>query len=576
MKSIQSKIFMVTMAITISVALAITIIFYKSSANTIEENYIASNQQKNKYLVESMDKSMEEAYQLLVEISCNSEVKRQITDYKNKPEDKKLESMAESLRDYNKRVSAVSSIHLIMQEEQVLVTSSDYPVYKKVIEQKSIETIVKEAKDGAGPYLQHSLTAERTPLLTFVESIRENGQIIGYVCANIGERYLYYSYMSQLKDDAVEEAMLLDNNNQIIVSEEPGIIGEHKDTCFQEIPYGAKKISEEIKMDGENIYFYYKAPFSECCLYLSVNRSMVTKSLTTLKLYYIGIFVIAVTLAIILAYYLAKVLCRPIEQLTSAMEKVSKGDLDTRAAVKSKDEIGDLSAEFNQMLEHIEELITQVIEKEKLKKDAELEALQYQITPHFMYNTLNSIKYAALIKGEKELAGVIESFVELLQATISKNGAFITVTEEVYILKNYIKLQEFRSNKVINITYQIPPNTQRCLIPRLILQPLVENALLHGIDLKDDKGRIEIVAYIEEGTLYLRVSDNGRGMTREKIEKLLKGEVRKKKGYSAIGIPNIRDRLALNYHDKGGIKFISNSTGTTAIIFLPANESEDE
>lgn len=106
------------------------------------------------------------------------------------------------------------------------------------------------------------------------------------------------------------------------------------------------------------------------------------------------------------------------------MEQVGEGDLSLRAEVETGDEIGILCREFNVMLDDIQELIQKVIEEERLKKDAELEALQYQITPHFMYNTLNSIKFAALIRGEKELGGLIGDFVELLQATISKKGTF--------------------------------------------------------------------------------------------------------------------------------------------------------
>lgn len=119
-----------------------------------------------------------------------------------------------------------------------------------------------------------------------------------------------------------------------------------------------------------------------------------------------------------------------------------------RAEVETGDEIGILCREFNVMLDDIQELIQKVIEEERLKKDAELEALQYQITPHFMYNTLNSIKFAALIRGEKELGGLIGDFVELLQATISKKGTFLTVADEFHILNNYVHLQEFRYQEV--------------------------------------------------------------------------------------------------------------------------------
>ena len=224
------------------------------------------------------------------------------------------------------------------------------------------------------------------------------------------------------------------------------------------------------------------------------------------------------------------------------------------------------------MLDDIQELIQKVIEEERLKKDAELEALQYQITPHFMYNTLNSIKFAALIRGEKELGGLIGDFVELLQATISKKGTFLTVADEFHILNNYVHLQEFRYQGSFRVRYEMEEGAGGCYIPRLILQPLVENAILHGIDMKEKNGEIILRAKLEQDRLRLFVIDNGRGMTKEQIDTLLHSKAKKTNGLSAIGVPNIKERLELYYGDKGGMVYQSSENGTTVEIFLPAKK----
>ena len=199
---------------------------------------------------------------------------------------------------------------------------------------------------------------------------------------------------------------------------------------------------------------------------------------------------IFIFVAIVLAGSLTRAIYRPIKKLTDTVEQVGEGDLSLRAEVETGDEIGILCREFNVMLDDIQELIQKVIEEERLKKDAELEALQYQITPHFMYNTLNSIKFAALIRGEKELGGLIGDFVELLQATISKKGTFLTVADEFHILNNYVHLQEFRYQGSFRVRYEMEEGAGGCYIPRLILQPLVENAILHGIDMKEKMERL--------------------------------------------------------------------------------------
>lgn len=257
--------------------------------------------------------------------------------------------------------------------------------------------------------------------------------------------------------------------------------------------------------------------------------------------------------------------------MTDTVEKVSKGDLSLRVDVTTEDEIGTLCREFNNMLDNLEDLIARVIEEERLKKDAELEALQYQITPHFMYNTLNSIKYAALIKGEKELGGLIGDFVELLQASINKKGTFISVADELHILKNYIHLQEFRYQGGFDVEYDISQEAYGCYIPRLILQPLVENSILHGIDMKGGNGRLVIRGRVDGTRLTLSVIDNGRGMSREQIQALLSSKAKKTNGLSAIGVPNVRERLELYYEEEGGIIYESSESGTIASIFLPVN-----
>ena len=197
--------------------------------------------------------------------------------------------------------------------------------------------------------------------------------------------------------------------------------------------------------------------------------------------YVFGVAAILSLVAVIAAVYISRIVYRPVRKLMVAMQEVSAGEMATRAEVVSNDEIGLAAKEFNRMLDRIEELIKQLIAEEKKKKDAELEALQYQITPHFMYNTLNSIKCYALIHGQKEIATVIEDFVELLQTCIRKKGAFLTVAEEVQILENYIHLQEFRNGEAYQTEYKIEREAEQCKIPRLLLQPLVENAIIHGL-----------------------------------------------------------------------------------------------
>ena len=195
MRSIRSKVLVSILLIAVITASGITVIFYVKSAATIEENYIASNQQQNRQIIESLDQAMQEVYHVLVEASCDEAIKAKIKEYTTEKEDKTLAEMVGLLQSYNERDTAISSFHLIIPDEQVLVTSEAYPKYKKVIERRSIQALIKETENQAGPLLLNNLISGRRPHLAFVEPINDNGTV-GYLCANIEERYLYYNYIS--------------------------------------------------------------------------------------------------------------------------------------------------------------------------------------------------------------------------------------------------------------------------------------------------------------------------------------------------------------------------------------------
>ena len=297
--------------------------------------------------------------------------------------------------------------------------------------------------------------------------------------------------------------------------------------------------------------------------------------LDQLKYFLLAFLFLFLGISLIPAYFATRAMYEPLRNLTEAMDEVSAGELDKRVAVHTNDEIGRLSNDFNNMLNQIEKLIERLVKEEGLKKDAELEALQYQITPHFMYNTLNSIKFAALLKGEKELGVLIGDFVELLQASVNKKGTFVTVSDEIHILNNYIHLQKMRYDGHFEVEYEIGEDAGSCFVPRLILQPLVENSILHGLDMKMDNSRIQIRAMIEEEYLCISVRDNGRGMTQEQIYELLTKKTKKTSGLSGIGVANVRERLELYYGNNAGLGYDSTSDGTTAYLYLPAYKDQN-
>lgn len=567
LQSIRSKVLLAILVVTIVTACSITVVFYFKSAGMIEENYSTNLYGRVKQTVTSLDDSLQEIYYINVKAASDINMVQYIKEYRSSHSGEALDGIAELLRNYRTEYKDLSSLYFIFPDERIAVTSEDYPVCKRDIPEAEIEKIRRTETEEAVPIMFGDMVHDTGKQLSCIQAVTDDdGIVLGYMLANTEERTLFYEYLEPVYDEKVSKALILDKNREIVTSKDYESVGQ--------VYEGVDRLPSTSgieSQDAREIRIFYQGAFSKCGLYMDIQKSEVLRDLKQMQIFLVAIFLLFLMIGGILATSITRAMYKPIKNMTDTVEKVSKGDLSLRVDVTTEDEIGTLCREFNHMLDNLEDLIARVIEEERLKKDAELEALQYQITPHFMYNTLNSIKYAALIKGEKELGGLIGDFVELLQASVNKKGTFISVADELHILKNYIHLQEFRYQGSFDVEYDIAKDAYGCYTPRLILQPLVENAILHGIDMKGGNGRLVIRGRVEGTRLTLSVIDNGRGMTKEQIEELLSSKAKKTNGLSAIGVPNVRERLELYYEAEGGITYESSENGTTATIFLPAD-----
>ena len=567
LQSIRSKVLLAILVVTIVTACSITVVFYFKSAGMIEENYSTNLYGRVKQTVTSLDDSLQEIYYINVKAASDINMVQYIKEYRSSHSGEALDGIAELLRNYRTEYKDLSSLYFIFPDERIAVTSEDYPVCKRDIPEAEIEKIRRTETEEAVPIMFGDMVHDTGKQLSCIQAVTDDdGIVLGYMLANTEERTLFYEYLEPVYDEKVSKALILDKNREIVTSKDYESVGQ--------VYEGVDRLPSTSgieSQDAREIRIFYQGAFSKCGLYMDIQKSEVLRDLKQMQIFLVAIFLLFLMIGGILATSITRAMYKPIKNMTDTVEKVSKGDLSLRVDVTTEDEIGTLCREFNHMLDNLEDLIARVIEEERLKKDAELEALQYQITPHFMYNTLNSIKYAALIKGENELGGLIGDFVELLQASVNKKGTFISVADELHILKNYIHLQEFRYQGSFDVEYDIAKDAYGCYIPRLILQPLVENAILHGIDMKGGNGRLVIRGRVEGTRLTLSVIDNGRGMTKEQIEELLSSKAKKTNGLSAIGVPNVRERLELYYEAEGGITYESSENGTTATIFLPAD-----
>ena len=273
----------------------------------------------------------------------------------------------------------------------------------------------------------------------------------------------------------------------------------------------------------------------------------------------------------ILGLFIKFSITNPVESLVSSMRDVKTGWL-RRVSIKlPNDEIGELKNSYNTMLVEINRLIEELVEKEKAYQKAEMNALQEQIKPHFLYNTLETIALLALENPRDEVYDAIETLGKFYRKFLSKGQEEITLSDEVEIVKNYLKLQELRYGDIFHDIYDIDEKVKNVRIPRLILQPIVENALYHGIIPKGEEGDIYINAKQKEDKLVITVKDTGIGASEERIS-----EVLSKKSQS-FGLKSTLDRISKYYSNKVSYK-ISSEVGYyfEVEIYIPLEELKYE
>ncbi|NQX59548.1 sensor histidine kinase [Paenibacillus qinlingensis] len=322
---------------------------------------------------------------------------------------------------------------------------------------------------------------------------------------------------------------------------------------------------------------YYEAP-------LPVDRLDVFANYRTWLVVLI-VFVIALSVGGVLLFINA--VTKPLYVLKALMNRAERGDLRAYWTFKSSDDWTQVGESYNQMLNRLEDLIKQVKREESLKKEAEMEALHYQLNPHFLYNTLNTIKWVAKIHKTPQISEVVSALVRLLQASLGKKGDFITLRDEIGLTHDYMEIQRFRYGDRIGIDMQVDDITLGCLVPRMLLQPLVENAIIHGIGPTKREGTITIRTWLDRDLLFCQVEDNGVGMqvgegasAWEAMVATGTGDAQAnrmlKERMSGVGISHIREKIKLIYGPEYKMHISSKpGEGTTVRMFLPIHQGEE-
>jgi two-component system sensor histidine kinase YesM len=306
----------------------------------------------------------------------------------------------------------------------------------------------------------------------------------------------------------------------------------------------------------QNLVFIGMVPFNELLTEVQLARKLNNM-----------LIVVGSVLALIISYFVSQKITYPIKKLTKLMQKVEEGDLDVVINVDRKDEIGVLGHSFNSMISELKTLIEEVYKNQIIRKEAQLRALQAQINPHFLYNTLDVIYWTSRMENAPKTGEIVNALAKLFRLGLNRGSEMTTIGKEIEHLQNYLVIQKVRYDEEPKIQIDIPPEFYEYSTIKLLLQPLVENALIHGIADLEEKGSVLVTGRLEGEEIIIEVADNGAGMDEERAAEILQGEFEEKKGF---GLKNVNERIKLYFGEQYGIKvFSQKNVGTIVEIRIP-------
>ncbi len=372
---------------------------------------------------------------------------------------------------------------------------------------------------------------------------------------------VFYDIVKDISYDAGSIVYILDQEGYIVSGQDTEMTGQPFSDVLS-VTDGGESF-ETIVMDGSRYVFYTGCEIANGWrLVLAVPESYFLSDIQNLQIRMALLLTVTCLLAVGLVVIAGKGITRPITSLSDAMKRFGQGDFEVRCEAVGEDEIAVLTNSFNQMVNDIRTLIDEAYEQEMMQQEIEMKSLQMQINPHFLYNTLDTINWIARMNGVDQIGDLTYSLGNLMRYSLSKRD-FVTIDEELKNLRDYVEIQNVRYGDRMTVSYEADPELLDTYVPKLLLQPILENAIIHGVEDKIEPALIQIRVYHEADDLYMVVEDDGVGMSQEAIEGLLdlqpENSTKKtiRRGHTSIGVNNVNRRIQKVFGPSCGLQIQS-------------------
>ncbi len=405
---------------------------------------------------------------------------------------------------------------------------------------------------------------------------QKTGSVTGVMVIDLNYKYI---------ENICENAQLGKNGYIYLIDNDKNIIYHPQ----QQLVYSGVKtelIDQMLKLDSTQTYLsdgskdkIYMKNYSSLTGWSAVgvvNTSELIKNKSSIINFYVFLAAIAILFASLIAIIISKAITRPVKMLENTMHKVEDGDFSIQSDIKLNNEIGHLSKTFNVMISKIKLLMATAVSIEEEKRKNEIKALQAQINPHFLYNTLDTIIWMSAGGKNEEVVEVTSALARLFRTSISEGDNLVPLGVEIENIRSYLTIQKMRYKDKLSYQVEIPDVLLSLKTPKLILQPIVENAVYHGIKMSPTGGEIRISASATETELTITVEDDGVGMSEEQIAKIFIADKHDHAGMG-IGVINVNNRIKLCFGEDYGLSYHSKEgKGTRVDILIPKIEDGEE
>lgn len=576
--SIQSVIFATVAVLVLSAVVIVTGVSMKFTNTSIFENSSEYTHTIIQQMNQNIDSYIDYMENIAYLISSNEDVQDYLFDEKIDNEGRyRILNQLQTILDSR---SDIRNVGIISKNGRMLINDGSKSVNQD-LDLNTQEWYATALEKPNGPILtsshvQHIISGERPWVITLSRGIRDrsgSGEKEGVFFIDLN-----YSAISELCDQSTVGtkgyAFILDAKGNIVYHPQQQQLYNELQT--ENISLIMDTDEDTVLTGTGNDGKLYSISRSEKTGWTVVDctnvKELLSKSRQAQSVYVLTA-IILVIVALLFSRFMARSITLPIQKLRDSMKKVQEGDFSVSdVVVDSKNEIGSLTKSFDVMTHRIHELMEQNVHEQEEKRKSELKALQSQINPHFLYNTLDSIIWMAEGKKNEEVVLMTASLARLLRQSISNEDEVVPIANEVEYARGYLTIQKMRYKDKLEFQMEVDSSILYIPLIKLVLQPIIENAIYHGLKYKESKGLLIVKGFMKDGNAVLQVIDDGVGMDEETLAHIYD---KHKVNYhsNGVGVYNVQKRLKLYYGEDYGITYTSElGKGTTATITIPGRQ----